>query len=673
MKLLKLLEEQLKKQNNFVTDEGEIKKWVVVNKAHNMDVELIELLLEKKELQSKFFIQVKQVLVFNSSLFIRFIEQKNYLNNSYTQYKNKVGFKVKDKYLKQHNEVVLVWPYKDCILEGGQSREEQKRQEIFFNEILAQDEITQLFEPKILSNVKVYGKDDNQVFINFTRDAELNKKRKLPKDTITDNLIIKGNNLLALHSIKKEFEGKVKLIYIDPPFNTGKDEFKYNDSFNHSTWLTFMKNRLEIAKQLLKSNGVIVVHIGNEEASYTQVLLDEIFGRENCLNHITLSTNAPSGFKATSAKIFSTANHIYIYGKKNSEGQLKKLYIQKKYDTAYKHFLKNPNDDFSKWKYISILEALAESEGYENIKSFKKIFANEIIYEKLSEFAYKYKEQVFRTAALGGGALKKRQETVRKSKNNKGVVMQHPNEDIENFYILNGEMIVFWKNTFKEIDEKFVPAEALTDIWTDISFTGIANEGRVTLKNGKKPESLLKRIVELTTDKDDIVLDYHLGSGTTAAVAHKLRRQYIGIEQLDYGQHDSTIRLKNVIDGDTTGISKLVNWKGGGSYVYMELKKYNQYFVEKIENALNGDTLLSIWDQMKEKSFLDYNVDMQKEDKYKEDFQALNLSEQKEHLLNLLDKNQLYVNLSSIDDSDFICTDEEKRITSDFYQIKREN
>jgi adenine-specific DNA-methyltransferase len=230
MKLYTTLEQQLKKEPNFVTDNGELKKWVVLNKAQNFDEELIALLLQEPTLKEKFFKEIAGVTVFNQNLFVQFLEQKNYLNDSYTQYKNKVGLTIDGKYLKQRNEVALVWPFKDCILEGGQSREEDKREEIFFNEILAQDEITQLLEPKVLTNAKTYDKNGEKDFTGFTRDAELNKKRGLPEDTITDNLIIKGNNLLALHSLKKEFAGKVKLIYIDPPYNTGNDSFGYNDS-----------------------------------------------------------------------------------------------------------------------------------------------------------------------------------------------------------------------------------------------------------------------------------------------------------------------------------------------------------------------------------------------------------------------------------------------------------
>jgi adenine-specific DNA-methyltransferase len=206
---------------------------------------------------------------------VQFLEQKNYLNDSYTQYKNKVGLTIDGKYLKQRNEVALVWPFKDCILEGGQSREEDKREEIFFNEILAQDEITQLLEPKVVTNAKRIDKKGEHALDGFKRDVELNRKRGLPEDTITDNLIIKGNNLLALHTLKEEFAGKVRLIYIDPPYNTGSDSFKYNDSFTESTWLTFMHNRLKAAHGLLHKSGVLLVQINDHNQTYLKILLDE--------------------------------------------------------------------------------------------------------------------------------------------------------------------------------------------------------------------------------------------------------------------------------------------------------------------------------------------------------------------------------------------------------------
>ena len=222
MKLYEILLTQLKKEPNYVSDNGDVKKWVVADKARNYDSELLALLLENNDLRQTFFKEIQNTTIFLLEKFLLFIEQKNYLNDSYTQYKNKIGLTIGGRLLNQHNEVELAWPYKDCILEGGQTKEEQKRAEIFFNQTLAQDEITQLFDHKVLTAYKRYGKfADDEI---FHRDAALNEKRGLPKDTITDNLVIKGNNLLALHSLKKEFAGKVKLIYIDPPFNTDNQE-----------------------------------------------------------------------------------------------------------------------------------------------------------------------------------------------------------------------------------------------------------------------------------------------------------------------------------------------------------------------------------------------------------------------------------------------------------------
>ena len=200
MKLYETLETQLRKEPNYVTDSGELKKWVIINKAQNYDAEIIALLLDDKELKTKFFIDIKGVLVFNQSLFIQFLEQKNYLNDSYTAYKNKVGLNIDGKYLKQRNEVALVWPFKDCVLEGGLSREEEKREEIFFNETLAQDEINQLLEPKVFTNSKIYSAEGEKTLGKFNRNE---------KGIITDNIIVKGNNLLALHTLKEEFAGQV--------------------------------------------------------------------------------------------------------------------------------------------------------------------------------------------------------------------------------------------------------------------------------------------------------------------------------------------------------------------------------------------------------------------------------------------------------------------------------
>ncbi len=320
MKLYVTLETVLKTEPNFVTDEGELKKWVVISKAQNYDVDLIGLLLDEPELKAHFFIPVKDVLVFNQGLFVEFMEQKNYLNDSYTSYKNKIGLNIEGKFLNQRNEVALVWPYKDCVLEGGQSREEDKREEIFFNEVLAQDEINQLLEPKVLTNAKTYSLDGERAFEGFNRNEE---------GTITDNLIIKGNNLLALHSLKEEFAGKVKLIYIDPPYNTEKDSFLYNDRFSHSTWLTFIKNRLQVAKELLRNDGSIYVQADWNEIHYLKLLMDEVFGRENFRNEIVWYYE--NKFKFQFTKNFNNDTEaILFYSKNNGQQKFKHVRVEVK-------------------------------------------------------------------------------------------------------------------------------------------------------------------------------------------------------------------------------------------------------------------------------------------------------------------------------------------------------
>jgi len=642
MKLYETLEQQLKKEPNFVTDNGELKKWVVLNKAQNFDEELMGLLLDNAELKEKFFVNVKGTLVFNQNLFVQFLEQKNYLNDSYTQYKNKVGLTIDGKYLKQRNEVALVWPFKDCILEGGQSREEDKREEIFFNEILAQDEITQLLEPKVLTNAKRIDKDGEKPLDQFNRNEN---------GTITDNLIIKGNNLLALHSLKEEFAGKVKLIYIDPPYNTGNDGFKYNDSFNRSTWLTFMKNRLEVARQLLREDGVIFVQCDDNEQAYLKVLMDEVFGREFFVNDIIMKTINPNGIKTTHAKstILKVKEHILVYKKKNTNfnPQYTKL---DEYDKYYDLFIEGNLENLQECKVVKLKDKIKEQNIVFDIKN-----------EKFYNFIIKNAERIFQT---------KYDERVQKNPKyeNEGIYIFEENPE---YYVYNKRFGLKLSKKIQYIFGEKNLGNLLGDVWDDLKLNNLYLEGDVSFSNAKKAEHLIFRIIEMSSSESDIVLDFHLGSGTTAAVAHKMNRQYIGVEQMDYIETVAVERLKKVIDGEQGGISKSVNWQGGGSFAYLELKKYNQTFIEQIEEAKDTVSLLKVWEQMKAKSFLNYNVDIKKQDEHLEDFKALSLTEQKQHLCELLDKNQLYVNLSSLGDADFACTEEEKKITKDFYQIKK--
>ncbi len=658
MKLYTTLEQQLKKEPNFVTDNGELKKWVVLNKAQNFDEELIALLLQEPTLKEKFFKEIAGVTVFNQNLFVQFLEQKNYLNDSYTQYKNKVGLTIDGKYLKQRNEVALVWPFKDCILEGGQSREEDKREEIFFNEILAQDEITQLLEPKVLTNAKRIDKDGEKPLDQFNRNEN---------GTITDNLIIKGNNLLALHSLKKEFAGKVKLIYIDPPYNTGNDSFKYNDNFNQSTWLTFMKNRLQSAKLLLNETGFLCCHIDNNEGEYLKVLMDEVFGSDNYLNTFYIRVRYPDKTLKQDMDFHKEIESIHIYRKSK----------------VAKPILNQIETSID--KYIYYFNELGSGKEIELGGKKVVVFQSDEIQIEQKEASEKGRKEIWATGSIldgnSSGRFFRDFLNGRWEKDGLGVVYKvyGVGDETDGYRYFTGpqkkgatkgKYFQGIPNSQKDSDNSFktVPINNFYDLAG--SFGNCRNEGGVELRSGKKPEELLKIIISHFSSENDIVLDYHLGSGTTSAVAHKMKRQFIGLEQLNYGENDSVKRLINVIKGDKTGISKSVNWQGGGSFVYLELKKYNQTFIEQIASASSATQLLEIWEQMKAKSFLNYNVDIKKQDEHLEEFKALALAEQKQHLCELLDKNQLYVNLSSLNDADFACTEEEKRLNRDFYKMK---
>ena len=303
-KLIKLLESN----PDFVDEAGELRRANVRERAWKLDHDLIKLLLKDKEVETKFFTEIEGRWIFDNNTFVDYITDKNFFTDSYTKFRNKIGLNIDNKYLRERGEVTLVWPYKDCILEGGQTREEEKRKEIFFNEILAQDEINRMFDPKVLTNWKRHTAAGEQDITEIKRDEN---------STIRENLIIKGNNLIALHSLKEQFHGQVKLIYIDPPYNTGNDSFGYNDSFNHSSWLTFMRNRLEVAKTLLRDDGVIFVQCDDSEAAYLKVLMDDVFEDETYATTIYVQVRYSQKTLSERNDYQKLIEQIYIFHKKD--------------------------------------------------------------------------------------------------------------------------------------------------------------------------------------------------------------------------------------------------------------------------------------------------------------------------------------------------------------------
>ncbi len=666
-KFHEVLTEQLSRESSFINDNGDLKKFIIIDAAYNINPRLIELLIEVDEIKNKFFTEIKEHWVFNINLFVQYMENKNFLKDSYTRYKNKIGLNIDGKFLNQRNEVSLVWPFKDCVLEGGQIKEDQKRPEIFFNELLAQEEIDQLFEPKVLTNWKRYTTDGEEKVTKLKTDK---------KDNIKENLIIKGNNLLALHSLLPRFEEKVKLIYIDPPYNTGNDSFGYNDNFNHSTWLTFMKNRLEVAKILLRKDGVIIVHCDFIEDSYLKLLLDDIFGRNNFINHIAIKDSHPSGLKmsARDKTIIKTKSTMIVY-KKTDKIKINPIYQKRQiWDTHFNTFVDINDKLLPKYSLKEYIEKNEVCDQNFQLNSYA------LENEDFLKFALANRNKIFQSTK----EIPKNAKDL--SKKNWNKVIQYKKGE----FAFNGRRLsplnksIYNVGFDKYIIEYF--GKLICDFWDDVDFNNSQNEGGVSFPSGKKPELLLARLITMFTEENDIVLDYHLGSGTTAAVAHKMGRQYIGIEQLDYGKNDSTIRMQNVIgkkikkdgewldtiDCDRSGISKAVNWQGGGDFVYCELKKYNQTFIEQIEVVKSNKELLKIWEEMKEHSFINYNVDIKKQDEQIDEFKELTLKQQKEILLQILNKNQLYVNLSSIDDKDFKVSAEDKKLTKELYKIAEE-
>lgn len=564
MDFLKELENTLKQDDRFLGENRELLKTKVYDAAMSLDVLLLQILIENTELKEHFFTNVNGTLVFDKMKFIWTIDSKEFLPDSYTMFKNKIGLVDNNGVLINHKQdVTLVWPYKDCVLEGGQTKEDEKRDEVFYNETLAPHEVNRLLYPKVLTKAKKYTENGIEEITNFSEK---------------DNLIIKGNNLLALSSLLKNFEGKVSCIYIDPPYNTGNDSFKYNDNFNHSSWLTFMKNRLELAKKLLTDDGSIYIQIDNNESAYLKILLDDIFGFDNFRAEIIWVLKGASGYKALANNYIRGHETIYFYSK------TKKYKFNKQY---------LPYDEKQLKRFSSIDE---DGRKYKTITSARRLYLDEA---------------------------------------------------------------------------KGVP---LTDLWDDIaSFQTIVNSPEIIGFDTQKPEKLIERMLLCSTNANDIVMDFHIGSGTTVAVAHKMGRRYIGIEQMDYINTITVPRLQRVIDGEQGGISKDVNWNGGGSFVYCELMELNEKYINNLKNTKTTEEILTIMDEVVENGLIKPSILPEDLRKHREEIKQMSVEDQRGLVLKLLDKNKLYVNLSDLDDENLHISEKDKEFNRSFYHLSEED
>jgi len=635
--------ELLKKDGRFIDEDGELLKSAVIDAAWKFDKGLVKLLLSDKPIKDKFFDEIEKHWIFNINTFIEYISDKNFLANSYTKFKNKIGLTIDGKYLKERGEVCLVWPYKDCVLEGGQTKEEEKRKEIFFNEILAQDEIDRLLDPKVLTKFKRYTPEGEQKVKELKRDEN---------GTIRENLIIKGNNLLALHCLKKQFAGKVKLIYIDPPYNpeSGSNTFCYNNNFNESAWLTFMKNRLEIAKKLLKKEGALIVAIDENEQVPFGMLLREVFNDYE-IHCITIVHN-PRGVQGTNFSYTHEYAFFVIPPNKKTIGNRKIL----KKDVDWRNLRDN---------------------GGESLRSDAKNCFYPIIVEN---------DQVIGFGDVIETAVHPEAQTVKDNffkKTNRYYVYPIDGDGIERKWRYARQSVEAVKHLLRvkntkigyeiEIGKDF---GTYRTVWQDARYD--ANEYGTKIVRSLVPDckfdfpKSLYNVYDclyavVAEDKEAIVLDFFAGSGTTAHALLDLNkedsgnRKFILCEQMHYVESVTRKRVEKVIENNKQG-----------DFVYCELMKYNEVFMDKIQGAKTSKELVKLWKEIAENSFLNWYVNPEQPDDAVKDFEETGkgengLEKQKGLLCELLNKNQLYVNLTEIDDKQFNASKEDKELNKAFY------
>ncbi len=625
----------LKADERFFTTEGELLRNAVYEAAMKMDSKLITMLFENPETKKRFFTDVDGIAVFDKVGFGWVINNRQFLPDSYTRYKNKIGLvDGKGSYISSSNDVELVFPYKDCVLEGGQTQDNQTRNEVFFNQRLSPDEIDRLLSPKVMTNPIRYSSGEETTANSFSDE---------------DNLIIKGNNLLGLASLIRRYEGKIRCIYIDPPYNThsAANTFTYNNSFNHSSWLTFMKNRLEIAKRLLPSDGIIACAIDHYELFYLGVLMDEIFGVDNRLGVCAIVHN-PGGRQ--DEKFFPTAHeNMLVYARNINQVSINCLPPSEEKISEYKY-----SDKYGRYKLRGLRRSGNNSLRTERPALFYDIYIDpqkDII--SLTDFEGAIKvlpideNNVERCWRWGPETLVERREKYLEIK------------------CVKGKYDLYVKE--RECDYE---GERAKSIWNKSEYSGQTATNEIKKLLGAKafsyPKSvyLMIDVLSVISNRNDIVLDFFGGSGTTAHAVMELNRRdggnrkFILLEQMDYARTLTYERIKSV--------ERAIGYNA--PVLYCELKKLNQTYIERIQDTVDDDSLFAIWNDIQETGFISCKVNPKKLDiKSDYDFEQLSLHEKKLLLMELLDLNQLYVNYCDIDDETFGISEADKAFTKSFY------
>ncbi|MFP6247536.1 DNA methyltransferase [Helicobacter pylori] len=572
------------------------------------DEKLLTFMLEHEsanDYKNAFFKTIANTLVFNEKALLECLEIKE-LEKSFTRFKNKIGLYSQGGLIKSSELVVLNFPFKDNVLLGGAKDNNTKSNELFYHEILHKNEIDTLLHKKALCHFEMHGEGDLESAL---------------KDKNT-NYLIKGNNLIALHSLKKKFAKQVKCIYIDPPYNTGNDSFNYNDNFNHSSWLVFMKNRLEAAREFLSDDGVIFVQCDDNEQAYLKVLMDEIFLRENFV--ASISWKQFHSVKNDAANFSKNIEYILCYCKNFS----KNLISNEPFDKSNSYKLKDENGFYK-------LDPVWAKSG-NNFSPYT--FLNGRTWSPPSGTFWRYSI----------GTLKDMEQNNRIVFNGKNPMAKRYLSEVAE----GRKSSTFWDGS-----------EVGYNLNGDAEIKQLFSGNKVF--NNPKPEALISRILEIATQENDLVLDFFAGSGTTCAVAHKMKRRYIGIEQMDYIKTITKERLKKVIEGEQGGISKKCDFKGGGSFVYAELKEVNLEIKKQILNANSASECLKIFNDLSERFLKRADCKMDEIDS--EEFHNLDLNEQKRICCELLDSNEDYLNLGDIDEDAWGIDESTKKYNEIFY------
>lgn len=609
------LTNSLSADDRFVSD-GKVMRNKVVELALNLDPSLIKLLMKHEGLKKYFFVEVDDVLVFDKVKFQKFVSNKQFLPGSYTQFKNKIGLTIGDDYLEDAENVVLAWPYRDCILEGGQDIEDAKRDEVFWSETLAPDEIDRLLSPKVL--------------VNFKRFSSDSKDAKPVELTGNDNLIIKGNNLLALHTLRKQYAKKIDLIYIDPPYNpdSKSNTFCYNNKFNRSTWLTFIKNRLDIAKELMKSNGSLIVAIDENEQCHLGVLLKEMF-TEHEVHCITIVHN-PRGIQGTNfsytheyAFFVIPKNRKTITDRVVDEGDIDWRNLRDNGGESERSDAKNCFygiivEDGKVVGFTDVVPSEIDPEG-QNVQGPS---AGQVTVYPIDPAGIQRKWRYARQSV-------EEVQSLLRAKKTKGRL------EIElgkNF----GTYRTVWQDSRYDANE----------YGTKLIKALVPNCEFAFPKSLWNVYDCLYSVVG--KNKEAIVLDFFGGSGTTAHAVLELNkndggtRRFILTEQMHYVEKVTAPRVHQV----------MIN-NGTDSFVYAEVAKSNELFVDQVMAAKDAETLSKIWAEMQERAFLSYKISVKEINASHTEFKSLSLDEQKQFLIEVLDKNLLYVPLSEIEDQTY--------------------